>query len=183
MEQSATARLAEVAAELAAIQAECGADSLAELRERANASERVRACDAGLEQARAELVPLGSNGSAGLPDAVRAEIAQRTAQELEAEDAELHERDSDDVGELGSLQAEIGSLTGLVEGEGSDAAAGLESQRATLHAELAEHTERYVQVKLAHYLLDREVERYRIDNQGPLLERAGELFRLGDGEF
>jgi uncharacterized protein YhaN len=44
-------------------------------------------------------------------------------------------------------------------------------------AEVRRDASRYVELRLAHAILEREIEAYRIANQGPVLERASEVFR------
>ncbi len=47
-----------------------------------------------------------------------------------------------------------------------------------------ERVERYATLRVASALLERAVERYRLENQGPILKRAGELFpRLTDDRY
>lgn len=65
----------------------------------------------------------------------------------------------------------------------ADAAEAAERAQSAL-ARIREDANAYVRLKLAHSILVREIERYRSENQGPLLRRAGELFqRLTLGSF
>src|SRR5262245_62155097 len=64
--------------------------------------------------------------------------------------------------------------------DAAEASAMLEHRVAVLKR----HVHRYVRVRLAASILEREIERYRRENQGPILSRAGELFpRLTLGRY
>ena len=71
------------------------------------------------------------------------------------------------VGELKNQRAQIDS---------SDAAADQMTRAQQSLAEVVDHAEEYVRTVLAKRLLEEQVARYRDENQGPLLERARELF-------
>ena len=62
--------------------------------------------------------------------------------------------------------------------DGSDSAAVLADEAQSLAASINLHAEHYVRVKLAGRILRDEIERYRMENQGPLLERASECFKI-----
>ncbi len=51
-----------------------------------------------------------------------------------------------------------------------------EQKKESLHAKLADLTDRYIQIKLASTLLQKGIEYYRSQNQDPILKRASELF-------
>ena len=72
------------------------------------------------------------------------------------------------VGELTNQRAQIDS---------SGAAADQMTRAQQSLAEVVDHAEEYVRNVLAKHLLEEQVARYRDENQGPLLERARELFR------
>jgi len=59
---------------------------------------------------------------------------------------------------------------------GSDDAAQAEAQRQAALADMAEIGERYISLYAQQKLLERVIERYREQRQGPLLLRAGQLF-------
>ncbi len=115
----------------------------------------------------------------------------------------LKEADGEDTdalaGQLSDLDRQIEEveqkLTGqieLVEREknqldfksgGSDAALAAEEKQALL-AEISQHLERYIQLRLASDVLREGAERYRKKHQGPVLKRASELFKkLTCGSF
>lgn len=60
--------------------------------------------------------------------------------------------------------------------DGGDRAAALADQAQALLAGIRANAERYVRVKLAGRILRDQIERYRSENQGPLVRRAGEHF-------
>ncbi|MHC1744402.1 MAG: AAA family ATPase [Syntrophobacteraceae bacterium] len=65
----------------------------------------------------------------------------------------------------------------------ADAAEAAERAQSAL-ARIREDANAYVRLRLAHAILVREIERYRSENQDPLVRRAGEIFqRLTLGSF
>lgn len=68
--------------------------------------------------------------------------------------------------------------------DGSDAAAALADEAQSVLVRIRSNAERYVRVKLASRILRDEIERYRQQHQGPVLERASEYFTvLTQGSF
>jgi uncharacterized protein YhaN len=68
--------------------------------------------------------------------------------------------------------------------DGSDAAAALADEAQSVLVRIRSNAEQYVRVKLASRILRNEIERYRQQHQGPLLERASEHFAvLTQGSF
>ena len=61
--------------------------------------------------------------------------------------------------------------------DGNDKAAKAANESQLILAEIHNLTERYMQVHLAGSILRKSMERYREQNQGPLLKRASELFQ------
>ena len=91
---------------------------------------------------------------------------------------ELNSRIED---ELEPRRTELAETKGREEKElelmdGSDYAALLADQAHAILAGIRSDAERYVQVKLASRILHDQIERYRRENQGPLLKRASEHF-------
>jgi uncharacterized protein YhaN len=87
-------------------------------------------------------------------------------EDLEARSRELRE-------ELGQGQEELRQRTGEKAGGG----AAREAERSQeILAGLKENVRRYTRVRLAGIVLRREIERYRAENQDPLLSRAAEHF-------
>lgn len=68
--------------------------------------------------------------------------------------------------------------------DGSDQAAALADQCQSVLASIRSNSEQYVRLKLAARILRDEIERYRKENQGPLVKRASEHFAgLTRGSF
>ena len=83
--------------------------------------------------------------------------------------------------ELDPKRTELASAKGREEKElelmdGSDQAATLADQAQATLAGIRSDAERYIQVKLAGKILRDQIERYRQENQGPLVKRASEHF-------
>ncbi|HED13335.1 MAG TPA: chromosome segregation protein SMC [Gammaproteobacteria bacterium] len=62
--------------------------------------------------------------------------------------------------------------------DGSDHAAALADQGQSVLASIRSNAERYVRLKLAARILRDEIERYRKENQGPMVKRASEHFAV-----
>jgi uncharacterized protein YhaN len=60
--------------------------------------------------------------------------------------------------------------------DGSGKAAEAAEQSQQVLASMREKVERYVHLRLCSMILTREIERYRSENQGPLIKRASQLF-------
>jgi uncharacterized protein YhaN len=90
--------------------------------------------------------------------------------ELTRQRQALEERRSDLEQALGREREILSQM------DGSGRAAEAAEQAQALLAELRQGVERYVRLRLASVLLRREVERYRANSQGPLLDRASGLF-------
>lgn len=107
------------------------------------------------------------------PDALNAEITRlQEAEETVAEQLESVKE------QLVEKRQEQRSYDGRAE-----AAEAAEEQQAIL-AELRGYTEKYMRLKIAEAILRDELERYRAENQGPVLERASGVFRdLTGGSF
>jgi uncharacterized protein YhaN len=89
---------------------------------------------------------------------------------LQHEMEELEARRSDKVESIGRNKHEFDAMDGSA--EAAEAAEHAES----IVSEIRDYAERYARLRLAQVILRREIERYRADNQAPLLSRAGELF-------
>lgn len=87
----------------------------------------------------------------------------RQLEELQTERSDLDQR-------LGSMKASLAQM----DGSGKAAEAAEQSQQVL--ASMREKVERYVHLRLCSMILTREIERYRSENQGPLIKRASQLF-------
>ncbi len=84
--------------------------------------------------------------------------------------------------DLQTARAEAQAELKRMDGSAVAAETALRAQETL--ASLRRDVERYVQLRLAHAVLQREIERYREANQSPVLERASRLFtRLTVGSF
>ena len=154
--------------------AAAGVSTLAEARPLIERSNRKRQLAAQIAQTR-ELLAQGSDGLS--LDAVMEEVQ---AFDVEQVAAELLEADD----QLEQVQV---SLTQLAEvrlraeqavqviGGGNDAAAA-EARRQEALAGMADASDRYIKVTTAAKLLTWAIDRYREQNQGPMLARAGAIF-------
>jgi uncharacterized protein YhaN len=161
---------------LTALVREAGCADEAGLEEAEELSARLQSIFENLERTERELVrdgegmtleALESEAAAVDADALPGEI-DRLGREIE----EMEKRSLDLREELGRQQRELDHLTG------EDAAARAAERAQEILAGLREDVERYTRVRLASTVLRREVERYRAENQAPLLRRAGEIFTV-----
>ena len=105
-----------------------------------------------------------SVGSDALPVQVEA-LTQKIEEELELRQTTLAEAKGREEKELELM-------------DGSDEAAVLADQSQSVLASIRSNAERFVRLKLAARILRNEIERYRKDNQGPLVKRASECFAV-----
>jgi uncharacterized protein YhaN len=149
---------------------------------RALAKHRAHAAEIDRELATiaARLAELGTDD---LPEdvATLAAEGEAAARALEDLDANIEVLD----GEIKSIGEKIGGIKhglDLMRGDSHAADAAARAQEAL--ARVRTNAEKWVRAKLASVILRREIERYREENQGPLLGRASTLFaRLTLGAF
>lgn len=116
----------------------------------------------------ATLVELESEAEAIDPDTLHAQIealTNRIEEDLEPRRTALAEAKGREAKELEIMH-------------GSDKAAALAEQAQSVLAGIRFHAERYVRLKLAEKILCDQIERYRKENQGPLLKRASDHFAV-----
>ena len=102
------------------------------------------------------------------PDVLPGEIESLTGRI----DEELEPRKTELAVAKGEQQKELRLM------DGSDVAAALADEAQSVLVKIRENAEQYVRVKLASRILRDEIERYRLQHQGPLLERASEHFAV-----
>ncbi|HVU02201.1 MAG TPA: AAA family ATPase [Polyangiaceae bacterium] len=144
-------------------------------------SEEARVLSGDRERVEQRLTELGDGASVEElarrardfdPNRARARLA-----ELEGEIERLSEELEHAVSRIATIE---GGAQRFEQSRAADAAEDL----AECVAKLRGQTERYVRVKLASAVLDREIERYRQANQGPIVDRASALFpRLTVGRY
>lgn len=141
---------------------------------RRDLQEAMAACERAMTQAGAASVEELQTACVGLdPDDTRAQVERlaRLCDELEAE----RENASMSVGEL---RRDFEAM------DGSDLGAVAVDRAQVLAAGIREDAERYAVVQLAGTLLREAIDRYRAENQGPLVARARNLFpRLTMGRY
>ncbi|MGB7930786.1 MAG: AAA family ATPase [Gammaproteobacteria bacterium] len=162
-------------------EAQCKEDSELELAERRSSEflalrrrietleQELRVIGEGVALAALEVEVAAAN-----PDTLPGEIevlTSRIDEELQPRITELHEAKGKQENELERM-------------DGSDDAAVLADEAQSVLVRIRSNAEQYVRVKLASRILRNEVERYRQQHQGPLLERASEHFTvLTQGSF
>ena len=90
---------------------------------------------------------------------------------IEVEMRELHRKRDELRDQRTTIQNDIDSK------DGGAAAAGASEEAEQQLAAVVNGTEQYLRVKFASLILEQQIERYRRENQAPLLVRAGELFQ------
>lgn len=120
------------------------------------------------------LTELEADADGADPDTLPGEIESLT----ERIDKELEPRKTALAVSMGEQQKELDLM------DGRDDASALADEAQSVLEEIRSNTEQYVRVKLASRILRDEIERYRRQHQGPLLERASEHFSvLTQGSF
>jgi uncharacterized protein YhaN len=120
------------------------------------------------------LAELEAHVDAADPDTLPGEIESLTGRI----DDELEPRKTELAVAKGEQQKELDLM------DGGDDAAELADEAQSVLASIRSDAEQYVRVKLASRILRNEIERYRQQHQGPLLERASEHFAvLTQGSF
>jgi uncharacterized protein YhaN len=167
------AALAEAERALAELAREVRAESPAELPALEAKSKRARELEAHLLDLEAALVDQsGGRSVAKLVAEAEGEDAPRLSARLEALGRELEElEEARDRAQALAASIQAGQRE-QSDAQGAEAA----QEEQTLGAALGERVERYTTLRVATALLERAIERYRLENQGPILKRAGELF-------
>jgi uncharacterized protein YhaN len=161
---------------LATLVLEAGCVDEAGLEEAEKRSAELQKISGDLERTERELV---RDGEGMTLEALEREATVADANALPGEidrlGREIEEREKRSLDlreELGRQQRELDHLTG------EDAAARAAERAQEILAGLREDVDRYTRLRLASTVLRREVERYRAENQAPLLRRAGEIFTV-----
>lgn len=152
-------------------------DVVSELSARAG---RAQTAEGQLAEVDGELAKLGDEV---VPEDVALlvadpDAADRALAEVDAELAEVDREVSRETHDIGGIES---GLTAMRVDSGA-AEASAEAQEAL--ARVRTNVERYVRARLGAFILGREIERYRQENQGPMLTKASQLFaRLTLGGF
>ncbi len=124
------------------------------------------------------------SGGTGL-DEFLAELEQVDVDEITAAISELHERLEETSKERDELNQAIGQAQSRLDSmDGESKAAELHAEVQASIAQIETLSGRYKQLRLAELLLQSEIERYREENQNPILNTASDLFnRLTQNSF
>jgi uncharacterized protein YhaN len=160
------------------VEAKCGEHTQLEVAERN--SDEYRRIKREIKAIELELIQLGEGVSIAN---LRLEAEGIDPDELPARIEALNNRIED---ELDPQRNELTETKGRKQKElelmdGSDHAALLADQAQTKLASIRSDTERYVRLKLSSKVLRDEIERYRKENQGPLVKSASESFAVLTG--
>ena len=157
-------------------------DSVGALEEVELISERARGLDASIEEMRSRILEVGAGAKF---DELRKQIRDVDVDELPGSIAETRRQIAEVEAERSALTEEIGGRKSQLQRmDGGAGAAEAAAQGQEQLARIRELARQYAGFQLAAHLLEREIERYRKANQGPLLARAGEFFeRLSLGRF
>jgi uncharacterized protein YhaN len=163
-----------------ALLAAARAATLDELEEAERRSDLLNNCLAERERVERRLIELGDGATI---DTLEASTRGLDADQARARLAELRDEIEQVTDEREGVVHRIATLQGGVSSL-SRGAAGAAEGLSECVARLKREVHRYVRVKLASELLEREIERYREANQGPIVERASQLFpRLTLGRY
>lgn len=180
--RDAALAIADAEARIKPLLALAGTRDVAQALPLAERSDKRRA----LQQVVAEAAEAVTRGSDGLPrDAIEAEVAEHVLAEVES----VLEQAKRDVAEIsGQLQTlyqfrvTAEQAFSLINGQADAATA--EARRQEALAEMEEVAEQYLEAATAARLLRWAIDRYRDQQQGPMLQRAGEVFSgLTLGQF
>jgi uncharacterized protein YhaN len=159
---------------LAELRREAGCDDDAGLEEAERKSAEARDLQRDLDRCERQLLEAGEGAALG--DLER-EAGSVDADELPGRIEQLGREVEELERQLGDLREELGRRGRELEQRmGGDAAARAAERAEEALARTRDGVERYVRLRLAGTLLRRRIERYRAQNQAPLLRRAGELF-------
>ncbi len=160
---------------LQALCSEARRESSAELEEAERQSLRYRDTKAAINAAEQDILETGDGATVA---ELEAEAESIDADELPGRIEALSSRIDE---ELEPKRTDLAEVKGGQEKElelmdGNDRAAALADQAQAMLAGIRADAERYVRARLAGRVLRDQIERYRKENQGPLLKRAGEYF-------
>ncbi|KJR43559.1 hypothetical protein MCHI_000554 [Candidatus Magnetoovum chiemensis] len=162
---------------------EAGCATEAELPEIEELSYTKRQIEENTKTAEEKLLLLsGSSGS--LEEFIKEALAENI-DALEGKISSLEKEISDKKIEAEAVSETIGSEKKQLEQMDGSSLAVEAANKAQEHlSSINENMGQYIRLRLAGAVLKREIERYRAQNQDPILKRASELFsRLTDGSF
>lgn len=152
-------------------EASCAESEFEEIEKRSTRKRQLVEERARIEE---QLIELGNGLSVEqvIEEVEAVDAEQLPAQLIEADEAvrDLDRRRSALDRTIGSEEAELARMDG-----GSKAAEAEETAQSLL-ASIRDHAERFVRLRLAAAVLRQEIERYREENQDPVLQRSSTLF-------
>ncbi len=167
---------------LAALRGEAGVATDEDLGPVIERSQEKREMASRLETLRQQLHQSGEGRSIDeLETEARGLDADQVGAELSTNDARLSELEGDRDAMRDRRKELLVQIQAL---DGSSKAAAAAERAEQLLAGIIPDAEQYLRLRIARLILEEQMERYRQDNQTPVLRRAGELFgRLTLGSF
>jgi uncharacterized protein YhaN len=107
-----------------------------------------------------------------------AEVSAAKSNELQDRKAQAEHEKFEASSTLTGVRENVFALAGRKRDleQAGDAAAGFRQQAESCAATIRQDATRYLRLRLATSLLEAQIQRFREENQGPLLRRSGELF-------
>ncbi len=153
-----------------------GASDLAEFRGLEKKSDNFRQ----LEEKLVSYNRILAGRSAGATiESFLTEVASISADQLPSELATVEQRIHELETQRSVIQPVIWELKRALEGMNGGAASAIASEEAqSFLAEIRTHSERYARLRLASGILRRQIERYREQNQDPIITQASRVFSV-----
>lgn len=167
---------------LRSLQQTAGAASLEELEQAEQRWQAVLQLERDARQVEAELMAAGDGASIAELEALTEGVDPDSIRARLREIGEESEQLDDSISNLD--QTIVRYELGLADFEGRRAAVDAAAEAQEHAAAIRSGVDRYLRLRLSALLLEREIERYRERHQGPILQRANELFpRLTLGHY
>ena len=108
-----------------------------------------------------------------------ARVQEENADELPQRQVRLESEKAEKKSALQTVQDTLAALRKQKQDleKAGDAAAALRQQAESVAAELKQDASRFMRLRLAAHFLRTQIERFREENQGPLLEKSGQVFK------
>ena len=112
-------------------------------------------------------------------EAFVARVRAENADELTQRKAQLENNHALAKSTLAGIQATLIGLSSEKQGfeKAGDAAADFRQQAESVASSLRKDASRFIRLRLAAHFLQTQIERFREENQGPLLEKSGQVFK------
>lgn len=160
--------------ELASLRQAHGIEVDADVPAMARAADERRSITQGIQKERKDLSSAGDGiDEAALRGAVSSLGADDVVAGISRVDDEITRQQQEVQAAIQTLTEAEGVLRRLGDREGAGSAAQEANDAA---AEMVDHVERWLRLRAANIILTRAVERYREQNQHPLVQRASEIF-------